>query len=263
MLRSLADDHRRLRGRPADALAADRDARRAGRRRRGGRVRVAAARHRQGRQRAEPSRDRGRDRQAVRARRRVQHDPRAPGLPGPALLPPLRRRPRRARASTRASRGSISRRSSPTTGTRSRSTPTTTRCRSSTSSRWCAPAAPSRRSELANVDPTSASGRVVVVAAVGPVARRGVLAAELDGTVVDRESLAREHDRLRLARSGRPLARARRRVGVEPGRVDVLVSTTVPWTAVTPLAPTACTPVTNMGRSDPPTMASARRRLEP
>ena len=68
--------------------------RRARRRRRRDGVRVVAARHRQGRERAEPSRDRGRDHQAVRAPRRLQHDPRAPGLPGPALLPPLRRRPR-------------------------------------------------------------------------------------------------------------------------------------------------------------------------
>ena len=70
--------------------------------------------------------------------RRVPRHPRAPGLPGPALLPALRRRPERARQVRGRSRGSTWPRSSPTTGTRSRSIPTTTRCRSSTSSRWCA-----------------------------------------------------------------------------------------------------------------------------
>ena len=70
MLRSLADDHRRLRGRPAHALPPDRHARRARRcRRRDGR-RVALPRHRQGRQRPEPPDDRRGDPQAVRARTR-------------------------------------------------------------------------------------------------------------------------------------------------------------------------------------------------
>ena len=59
---------------------------------------------------------------------------RPPGLPGPALLPPLRRRPGRPRAAPRRRsppRSSSSPRGSPTSGTRRASTRTTTRSPSS------------------------------------------------------------------------------------------------------------------------------------
>ena len=101
MLRSLSGDHRRLRHRPAHALPADRHPGRARRRRRRGRGGQPVPRHRQGHQRARPPPDRRRDPQAVRAPRGPQDDPRPPGLPGPALLPPLRRRPERPREAPR------------------------------------------------------------------------------------------------------------------------------------------------------------------
>ena len=128
--------HRRLRHRSAHPLPADRHPGRARRRRRRGRGRQPVPRHRQGHQRARPPRDRGRDPQALRARRGAQDDPRPPGLPGRALLPPLRRRPERPREAPRGARADDEWRwpsSSPTSGTRRPSTPTTTRSRSSTS----------------------------------------------------------------------------------------------------------------------------------
>ena len=108
------------------------------RRRRRGDRRLAVPRHRQGHQRAQPRRHRRRDAEALRAPRRVPHDPAPPGLPGPPLLRPLRHAHRPAREVPRRSRGSRCASSSPTTGTRSRSIPTATPSRSSTSSRWCA-----------------------------------------------------------------------------------------------------------------------------
>ena len=125
--------HRRLRGRPAHALAADRDPGRAGRRRRRAGRRRAVPRHRQGDQRAQPPAHRGRDPAALRARRGALDDPGAPGLPGPPLLRAPRRRPERARPAPAATSRTRSPSASPTSGTSTRSTPTTTRCRSSTS----------------------------------------------------------------------------------------------------------------------------------
>ena len=93
--------HHGLRRRPAHALPPDRDARRAGRRRPRSRRRLAVPRRRQGDRGAEPPPHGGRDPAPVRARRGLQDDPRPPGLPGPPLLPPLRRRPRGARSTAR------------------------------------------------------------------------------------------------------------------------------------------------------------------
>ena len=123
----------------------------------------------------EPPGDRGRDHQAVRPARGVRGDPRPPGLPGPALLRALRRRPERPRQVRGCRRGSTSPRSSPTSGTRPRSTPTTTRCRSSTSSRSCARCSAARaRSEPATapadrrVTAMLLDGKVAIVSGVGP-----------------------------------------------------------------------------------------------
>ena len=83
MLRSLADI---TDGFAVDQLThslADRDPRRARRRRRRAGGRVALPRHRQGGERAEPPAHRGRDPAAVRARRGALGDRGAPGLPGP------------------------------------------------------------------------------------------------------------------------------------------------------------------------------------
>ena len=145
MLRSLVGDHRRVRGRPAHPLPADGDPGGAGgRRRRGGR-RLAVPRHRQSGERRQPPADRGRDPPSLRARGSALDDRGAPGLPGPALLPPSRRRPRGTRASTGSTSRSPSRSGSPTSGTRSRSTRATTRSRSSTSRSGCERSSPTRR----------------------------------------------------------------------------------------------------------------------
>src|SRR5581483_1777875 len=74
------------------------DARRARRCRQGDGRCLALPRHRQGGEHPQPPAHRRRDPAAVRARRGVRGHPDAPGLPGPALLPPLRWRPRRPRA---------------------------------------------------------------------------------------------------------------------------------------------------------------------
>ena len=145
--------------------------RRARRRRRRGGGRQPVPRHRQGHQRARPPADRRRDPQALRAARGAQDDPRAPGLPGRALLPPLRRRPERPREAPRRRsppRSGSSPSSSPTSGTRRPSTPTTTRSPSSTSRTGSATVFAQRQALLDGSVSSTGGHAVVVVGARSP-----------------------------------------------------------------------------------------------
>ena len=146
MLRVAGRDHRRLRRRPADPLAADGDPGRGGRgRHRDGRG-LALPRHRQGGLGANHPRIAAEILRPYVRDEVFSDDLGPPGLPGPPLLRVLQPEPRRPRTSTRASPGTSWPSGSPTTGTRRASTRTTRPSRSSTSSRW------SERSSLHPVD---------------------------------------------------------------------------------------------------------------
>ena len=119
----------------------DRHAGRAGRRRRRGRRRLPLPRHRQGRSSVPNHPEIAAAILKPYVRPEVHDDdPGPPGLPGPALLPPLRRRPERPReVPRRAHREEFELAEQfADDWDQTASTPTTTPTRSSTSSRWSA-----------------------------------------------------------------------------------------------------------------------------